>query len=1173
MGAITPFELFTGKRPRVDQLRVFGCDVYKLLDHQKLPASAPRKRLIYIGHSADRVGYRCFDPESYQISTEFELIFDEESSKRRIHALRQHDVMRELQRRGGDLKDAPVVIDEWTTSDKESRNSDIIRRLYAPAACPDEGGGGHDGLSHTTDDVDRAECEAQARNSPSTAPSVSTRAKGTDAGICSKQGETDISQVRTQRSSKVPIRGSSSVEWATDLLSPDRSLLSPPDPIPEAGVSPSALGDEHAENEKNFPNIEKKKHQSKCRVQSGRIPLQVSPPSNAHRSLKRIQLNEQDLGETLAGDIAAEVFGPLTQEALELQRKLTSFDPNCPMRPLRLLPIGIAEKDTAEFKKFRRASLEHDYPIQFVSNPKDPKSDSYKRYNTYSQANTLREVLELSTRGKSERKRQESRNTAMRDITWDALRGYIIWPQHECTSPHHYVNANDIAKAAHTHNLAALWSEAELEEERAKAKEEHRIAMLAAIEDIESQRRMQLGEEIIGDMMIMKEFGDELISLAAMSFQEQVGSLWPNTIDGYNSGHKLRDIINASALVENLFLEDIPTPKSFKDAISESNPDRDKWLASMKKERATLESRGTYELVPRSAMKGRKAIGCRYVYKVKRNLDKTIQYKSRLVAQGFSQREGVDYNISDVYAGVISYSSMRFLLSLACQKGYLLSQSDITGAYLQSYLNEELFMEVPPDMRINGKAPKNADGEEMVVKLKRGLYGLVQGGGLWSQTFKNFLLSSKDGKTTARVHLNPETDEHELFTGRPANVGNGEIDLSKCKNDEDYDMGFHELSADSSVYRKQFILNGKLEEIFLGQYVDDLIIVASSEEARLYFMKRLEHRFPVNPNSTGIIEGQKRGHILSMDVIYDRSKGKLQLNQTEAIEALARKWRCDTLHPRSLPLSSSTQLPKLEKATVSTRDYLSIVGSVLHIAGVSRPDVSFAVGVLARHSATPGEEHMKAAIDLIRYLYSTKHLCIQYFRCSNGGNKPEVFEKNSPPFEKPLAERLLASVPDGTTCPDIYVDADMAGDKATHRSTSGMVTMMNGGPISWYSRLQRLTAQSSAESEVLAVIDSMKEALHMKLLAEEAGLRPRSEPITIWEDNMACILLGEKLKHSRQTRHFAIRLRFMYENVSNRTIQFAKIDSKDQLADGFTKQLSQHPFVEWRSKLLTATDM
>ena len=76
--------------------------------------------------------------------------------------------------------------------------------------------------------------------------------------------------------------------------------------------------------------------------------------------------------------------------------------------------------------------------------------------------------------------------------------------------------------------------------------------------------------------------------------------------------------------------------------------------------------------------------------------------------------------------------------------------------------------------------------------------------------------------------------------------------------------------------------------------------------------------------------------------------------------------------------------------------------------------------------------------------------------------------------------------------------------------------------------------------------------------------------MTIWEDNMACILLGEKLKHSRQTRHFAIRLRFMYENIMDRVIQFSKVDTKDQLADGFTKQLGRVPFEQWRSRLLSA---
>ena len=216
---------------------------------------------------------------------------------------------------------------------------------------------------------------------------------------------------------------------------------------------------------------------------------------------------------------------------------------------------------------------------------------------------------------------------------------------------------------------------------------------------------------------------------------------------------------------------------------------------------------------------------------------------------------------------------------------------------------------------------------------------------------------------------------------------------------------------------------------------------------------------------------------------------------------------------------------------------------------------------------------MTAAKDLVRYLHGTKHLCIQYFRCSVGGNNPEVFEKSSPPLSKPLADRLVARVPEEkSNSPDVYVDADLAGDKQTYRSTSGMVTLMNGAPISWHSRLQRLVAQSSAESEVLAVIDSMKEALHLKLLSEEAGIRPRHIPITIWEDNTACIQLGEKLKHSRQTRHFAVRLRFMYEHVTDKTIEFSKVDTKDQLADGFTKPLTKHNFEEWRSKLLIDPD-
>ena len=76
----------------------------------------------------------------------------------------------------------------------------------------------------------------------------------------------------------------------------------------------------------------------------------------------------------------------------------------------------------------------------------------------------------------------------------------------------------------------------------------------------------------------------------------------------------------------------------------------------------------------------------------------------------------------------------------------------------------------------------------------------------------------------------------------------------------------------------------------------------------------------------------------------------------------------------------------------------------------------------------------------------------------------------------------------------MFCDADYAGDKETRRSTSGMIVMMNGGSISWSSRLQKLVALPSAESEIYAFADSVKEALHVKLMCEDCGLREPGIP-------------------------------------------------------------------------------
>ena len=118
-----------------------------------------------------------------------------------------------------------------------------------------------------------------------------------------------------------------------------------------------------------------------------------------------------------------------------------------------------------------------------------------------------------------------------------------------------------------------------------------------------------------------------------------------------------------------------------------------------------------------------------------------------------------------------------------------------------------------------------------------------------------------------------------------------------------------------------------------------------------------------------------------------------------------------------------------------------------------------------------------------------------------------------------------------------------------------MVILMNGGPITWSSRLQKITAQSSAESEIYAVCEAVKEAIHIKLLCEETGIRQPNIPMAVYEDNSACIALGHSLKNSKPAKHFQVRLRFLQEHVRDKTTEFEKVDTKEQLADGFTKAL------------------
>ena len=118
-------------------------------------------------------------------------------------------------------------------------------------------------------------------------------------------------------------------------------------------------------------------------------------------------------------------------------------------------------------------------------------------------------------------------------------------------------------------------------------------------------------------------------------------------------------------------------------------------------------------------MKGKKAIGCKWVYAKKDGFPNknNVRYKARLVAKGYAQMEGVDYN--EVFSPVVKHSSIRILLALVAQLDLELVQIDVKTVFLYGDLDEEIYMNQPDGYKVARK-------EKMVCKLEKSLYGLKQ---------------------------------------------------------------------------------------------------------------------------------------------------------------------------------------------------------------------------------------------------------------------------------------------------------------------------------------------------------------------------------------------------------------------------------------------------------------
>ncbi|CAI7808646.1 unnamed protein product [Closterium sp. NIES-53] len=317
-------------------------------------------------------------------------------------------------------------------------------------------------------------------------------------------------------------------------------------------------------------------------------------------------------------------------------------------------------------------------------------------------------------------------------------------------------------------------------------------------------------------------------------------------------------------------------PATLKEALESS--DVEEWKKAMESELKSIEENGTWELV--EIPEGRKAITSKWLFKIKSDADGKIErYKSRLVAKGYQQKEKVDYK--ELFAPVVKPMTLRTLLAGAAIKGWVVKQMDVTTAFLNGVLEEEIFMAQPEGFD---------DGSGRVLRLKKALYGLKQAPRQWYLKLRDVL---------EEIGFTPSTADHTLFM-----LGEGE------------------------------------QRSFMVVYVDDILIFSPSSDLVKEVMLKLQDKFKCK--ALGDVSFYLGLHI-ERDV-EKRYMRVHQRKYLEALAANFGQSEGHVATPFPSGFKCVKGPEEESVGEEERRRFHSLVGSLMYAAVNTRPDVAFATG-------------------------------------------------------------------------------------------------------------------------------------------------------------------------------------------------------------------------------------
>ncbi|KAI0982296.1 hypothetical protein GJ496_006005 [Pomphorhynchus laevis] len=345
-------------------------------------------------------------------------------------------------------------------------------------------------------------------------------------------------------------------------------------------------------------------------------------------------------------------------------------------------------------------------------------------------------------------------------------------------------------------------------------------------------------------------------------------------------------------------------PSSIHEALNCN--DRNEWKKAIDSEIGALKENNTWELVDRPEEK----------------------YKARLVAKGCAQIYGVDY--FETYSPVVKLTTIGILIAVAVERNMLLHQMDISNAFLNGKLEENIFMEQPEGFIIN---------PNKVCKLDRSNYGLRQSPRCWNNTLTEYLKNNgfaerrtPSGSFTSAIKFAPHqylaTDScppppKRVFTR----------DVIRCKNDTDKSDVSKSCKCSGRSPRQP---DADVEFMIIAVYVDDLIIASKNQDDLVHMKTELGMRFKAK-------DYNELNYCLGIEI--NIHEDNIELQQTNFIQRMLNKY----------------QMAECKIVTICTR-----------------PDIAYAVGILSRFNISPNDLHLTAAKQVMRYLRRTKDFRLRF---------------------------------------------------------------------------------------------------------------------------------------------------------------------------------------------------